>query len=122
MTKREITGERPLDFSRWVRRRLPDSSTGYTASDLDFLLWNWQTKEVMMLEVKTRNRDMPKFQEYMFDNLQKWIAKGIPSSWTFKGFHFVKFENTNFDDGFVYLNGEVITEDELAQKLANFEP
>ena len=76
----------------------------------------------MMLEVKTHNCEMPKFQEYMFDNLQKWIAKGIPSTWTFKGFHFVKFENTSFNDGKVYLNGQEITEDELVQKLANFEP
>lgn len=122
MTKAEITGIRPLDFSRWIRRELPDSSTGFSVSDLDFIIWNWKTKEVMLLETKTRNAEMRAGQRWMFENIAKWIAKGIDDEWTFKGFHFVKFEKTWFDDGWVFLNGEPVTEHELREKLSTFEP
>lgn len=122
MTRPEITGIRPLDFSRWIRQRLPDSSTGFSASDLDFILWNWKTKKVILLEIKTRNAQMKKGQRIMFELLAKWVEKGIDSYWSFAGFHCITFEKTWFHDGFVYLDGEVITEIELAEKLANFEP
>ena len=45
MTRKEVTNFRCLDFSKWVRENLPDSSTGFSASDLDFVLWNWKTKK-----------------------------------------------------------------------------
>lgn len=122
MTRPEITGIRPLDFSKWIRQHLPDSSTGFAVSDLDFIIWNWKTRDVMLIETKTRNAEMKPAQRIMFELLAKWIAKGLDSDWTFHGFHFIKFENTWFHDGFVYLNGEVITEMELQEKLSNFEP
>lgn len=122
MTKRERTGIRSLDFSQWVRDRLPDSRTGFSASDLDFMLWNWKTQKVLLLETKTRNAEMSKGQRMQFERLAKWVEQGIDADWDFAGFHVVKFENTNFDDGEVYLDGEKVTEEELQAKLSNFEP
>ena len=50
MTRQEVTGVRDLGFSNWIRKELPDSSTGFSASDLDFMLWNWKTKKIILLE------------------------------------------------------------------------
>lgn len=101
---------------------MPDSRTGFSASDLDFMLWNWKTQKVLLLETKTRNAEMSKGQRMQFERLAKWVEQGIDPDWDFAGFHVVKFENTNFDDGEVYLDGEKVTEEELQAKLSNFEP
>ena len=77
MTRKEITGVRDLTFSGWVRRKLPDSSTGFSASDLDFILWNWKSKKVMMLEIKTRNSKPRIGQKIMWQNLNKCHEEDI---------------------------------------------
>lgn len=118
MTRKEITGIRSLDFSGWVRNKLPDSSTGYSASDLDFILWNWNTKKVMLLEIKTRN-SYPKYgQKMMWKNINRWIINGIDSDWTYLGFHLIQFENSFFDNGKCFLDGKEITEKELITFLS----
>lgn len=118
MTRTEITGIRPLDFSKWIRTELPDSASGFSVSDLDFVIWNWKTKKVIMLEIKTRMSIPRKGQYMMWKNLEKWIAKGIDEDWTFHGFHFIKFENTNFEDGKVFYDDKEITEYELNRILS----
>lgn len=117
MTKKEMTGIRDLTFSAWVRENLPDSSTGYMASDLDFIFWNYKTKKVMLIEIKTRNADVKTWQKIMWSNIDKWIKNGIDSNWTYLGFNFIQFERTNFEDGRCYLNGNEISELELIQVL-----
>lgn len=118
MTRKEITGIRSLDFSQWVREKLPDSSTGFCASDLDFILWNWKTKKVMFLEIKTRNSYPKYFQKSMYNNLHKWIKNGIDADWKYYGFHLIVFENTTFEDGKCYLDNEEISEQELIKFLS----
>lgn len=118
MTRKEITGIRPLDFSSWVRINLPDSSTGFCASDLDFIFWNWKNKKVMLLELKTRNSKPRPFQKLMWQHLNKWIKNGIDQEWEYYGFHLIVFEKTNFDDGLCYLNGNKITEKDLINFLS----
>lgn len=117
MTKKEITGIRDLTFSAWVRENLPDSSTGYMASDLDFIFWNYKTKKVMLIEIKTRSANVKTWQKIMWSNIDKWIKNGIDSDWTYLGFNFIQFERTNFEDGRCYLNGNEISELELIQVL-----
>ena len=75
MTRKEVTGIRDLTFSSWIRKKLPDSSTGFSVSDLDFILWNWKTKKVMMLEIKTRNSKPTKGQQIMWQNINQWIKR-----------------------------------------------
>jgi len=118
MTRKEITGIRDLTFSRWIRKKLPDSSTGYSVSDLDFVLWNWKTKKVMMLEIKTRS-DLPrKGQKYMWKNINNWMRKGVDDGWKYLGFNLIVFEKTDFLDGKCYLNNKEITEKELINFLS----
>jgi hypothetical protein len=121
MTRKEYSGIRELKFSTWVREKLPCSSTGYMASDLDFFLWNFKTKKLIMLEIKTRNTEPKLWQSNMWKNIEKWINFGISDGWEFKGYHLIKFENTSFEDGKCYLNSNEIAEDELIIFLSMYE-
>jgi len=118
MTRKEVTGIRSLEFSDWVREKLPDSSTGYSASDLDFILWNWKEKKVMLLEIKTRMTMLRKGQDMMFRNISRWIKNGIDEGWEYKGFHLITFENTNFEDGKCFLDLKEINETDLIKFLS----
>lgn len=118
MTKQEKTFKRDLTFSQWIRNKLPDSKTGFTVSDLDFVIWNWKTKNLMLLEVKTRNSNPAKWQAFMWRNIHKWIKKGIDMDWNYCGFHLIVFENTSFEDGVVYLDHKPIKENDLIKFLS----
>lgn len=118
MTRKEFTGTRDLTFSGWVREKLPDSSTGFMASDLDFILWNYKTRRIMLLEIKTRLSKPREWQRIMWSNMNKWIQKGIDDDWTYLGFHLVTFENSDFSDGKCFYDYKEITEDELIKTLS----
>lgn len=117
-TKLEITGERSLKFSGWIRKNLPDSSTGFVVSDLDFILCNYKGKSLMLVEVKTRNATLRNWQQILFKNLDEWIKKGIDKDWIYYGYHIVTFEKTWFDDGKCFFDKTKITEQELISKLS----
>jgi len=118
MTRKEITNFRNLYFSNWVREKLPDSSTGYSASDLDFILWNWKTKKIMLIELKTRMSYPRKGQKMMWNLLHNWIKNGIDNDWKYLGFNLIQFENSGFEDGKCFLNGCEISENELIHILS----
>lgn len=118
MTRKEVTNFRCLDFSKWVRENLPDSSTGFSASDLDFVLWNWKTKKVMLIEIKTRGADIKKGQHTMWRLLNKWIKAGIDNDWNYAGFYLIQFQNSNFSDGKCFLNRCEISEENLIKVLS----
>jgi hypothetical protein len=119
MTRKEVTGIRDLGFSNWVRNKLPDSSTGYSASDLDFMLWNWKTKKIILLEIKTRKAIPRKGQHEIFKLINKWMKRGIDKDWKYLGFHLIQFENDeNFDNGKCYLNHNEISEIDLINFLS----
>ena len=120
MTRQEVTGTRDLTFSGWIREHLPDSSTGFLASDLDFILWNWKTRRLMLIEVKTRGAKMRFWQESlfkMFDNLILIGAEHLCPAIEYRGFHCIRFENTSFDDGRVYFDDTLTTEMDLINVL-----
>lgn len=117
-TRKEITGIRDLTFNNWIRNNLPDSNTGFSASDLDFILWNWKTKKVIMLELKSRNSYPRKGQKMMWHKINNWMIKGVDDDWTYLGFHLIVFENTSFEDGKCFLNNKEISEIELINFLS----
>lgn len=118
MTRQEFSGVRDLTFSGWVRKELPDSSTGFMVADLDFILQNYKTKKLMLLEIKTRNAELRPWQYNLFKNLDRWIAKGIDLDWRYLGFHRIKFQNTFFNDGKCFYDDNEISEDDLRQELS----
>ena len=115
-TKQEMTGHRDLTFSRWVRSNLPDSNTGYMVSDLDFILYNYNTNNLMLIEVKTHAKNIKKWQRKLFQKLHKAIKKS--GLFNYYGFHCIRFENTCFTDGRCMFDKEEVTEKELIKKLS----
>lgn len=117
-TRQELTNKRSLMFSSWIRKKLPDSSTGLLVSDLDFILCNYKARILMLIEIKTRNAKLRKWQRMLFDNLDRWIKKGIDKDWLYYGYHVITFENTWFNDGICLFDGKQISETELISKLS----
>lgn len=118
MTRQEMTGKRDLWFSGWIRRMLPDSSTGFLVSDLDFILWNYNTRRLMLIEVKTRGAKMRFWQEGLFNTLDQILTIGSSTAGVdYLGFHCIRFENTTFSDGRCMIDGELVTESELIDYL-----
>lgn len=120
MTRPEVTGKRNLDFSRWIRKALPDSSTGFKVSDLDFILMNEKTKKVMLIEAKIYGgpRSKMAWQRRMFKHLDNWISVGIASDWEYLGFHWVTFGNTAPNNGTILFNDEKVSEEKLIELLS----
>lgn len=118
MTKLEVTGKRDLTFSSWIRSSLPDSSTGFLVTDLDFIVFNYKTRKILLLEVKTRSANIKFWQKSIFELLDRWLVAGIDKEWHYYGFHTLIFENTSFKDGRCYLDGEEITESFLISFLS----
>lgn len=119
-TRQEITGKRDISFSRWIREMLPCSSDGHIVNDIDFFIYNYKSKECCLVEVKTRNAVMRFPQREMYEKLiSPALSMFMPViGWKFKGFYFIQFTNTFFDDGDCRVNGELVTEDELRRILS----
>lgn len=123
MTRQEITGKRDLWFSGWIRRNLPDSSSGFLVSDLDFILWNHKTHRLMLVEVKTRRSKMRFWQEGLFKILDEMLTIGsAPAGVEYLGFYCVRFEGTSFEDGRCAINNKLVSEDELIAHLKMDDP
>jgi len=119
MTKRELTGERPLTLSRWMRENLPDSKTGQSITDLDFIIFNWKSKKLMFVESKTRGAQIKINQSVIFHVLHQATLNGVKfTDWEYLGFHTIIFENTFFDDGKVYWDNVETTEEEIIKNLS----
>ena len=41
-----------LRFSDWIRERCPSSATGWTCSDVDYVVHQYKSKHLVLLEVK----------------------------------------------------------------------
>lgn len=72
----------------------------------------------MLLEIKTRGAKLKNWQNNIFQDLSRWLQKGIDNGWQFLGFHVVTFENEFFHDGKCFWDGEEINEEELKTKLS----
>lgn len=110
--------ESSFKFSDWIRKKLPDSSTGFSVSDIDFILWNWKTNKAMLIEMKTRSSNCKAGQYQFFKHLNSWIKNGISKDWKYLGFHLIVFEHTSFADGKCFFDNKEITETELINKLS----
>lgn len=126
-TKKEKTNIRDLFFSGWIRENCPDSKNGFMVSDIDFVLFNFYEKKIIIVEEKQKcgqgdedylKSKIPEWQRNMYVRFQNWITKGIYKDWTFLGCHLIQFENTCFADGKCYLNYEETSEAEIKKLLS----
>lgn len=107
MTRPEHLNTRDLSFSRWVRQNLPDSSTGFSATDLDFIFWNWSPgrERMMIVEVKTRGASLSTGQKLHMRRMDEWMRSGVSADpdWHYIGMFVITFEGTDFADGRVWI-------------------
>ena len=127
MTKQEKTGKRDNHFSKWMRKMLPDSSTGYYVTDIDFVLHNWKKmkKPFMLLEIKSNSRKVEITQHNIYEFIHKCIVSSIAhgdehtKGWVYLGFNLIRFTGYKlFEDGDCYFNNLKVTEEELISFLS----
>lgn len=105
-------------FSNWIRKNLPQSNTGLTVNDLDFVIYNYKTKKLMFIELKTFKAKVKYAQRCLFQILDKALrlnSKLIGID--YQGFHLITFEGNDFNKD-VYFDHFLITEKELVEKLS----
>lgn len=117
MTRQEFSGKRDLTFSGWIRENLPDSATGYLVTDLDFILFNWKTKKIMLLEVKQYKKQIRMWQKKLYQLLHTALSRGLPKDVEYLGTHLITFEKNDFKNN-VWFDKSVVTEEQLKAKLS----
>jgi hypothetical protein len=102
------------EFGLWLRQQESiDSRKGYVATNLDYIWRNYNTGLWMMIEEKRYGGAVKRFQKEIFD-LLNWCAKYHPK---FRGFHILRFEKTNPDNGRIFWDGEDISKERLIEIL-----
>lgn len=109
-----------LRISRWIRFKLPNSKKEkFVVTDLDIIPANCTTRQIMLLETKTKNTNITFSQRKTFNNFHHCIKKGIKNDyWDYLGFHGIKFERKFFNDGKCFWDKEEITEKELIKRFS----
>lgn len=117
-------------FMDWVGVNLPPASTGFTATDLD-LIFRHKNGNMMLLETKRRKAGLPEHQKITFQILDHALRRlsgetikveafgttiSVPVK--YKGFKFLQFENTTFENGRVYIQGKEYSEKEVIEILS----
>ena len=119
MTQKENSGYRDLTFSGWMRQKLPDSKTGYLVSDLDFCIYQYKKKDIMMLEIKQYKKELKKWQRELITILHQALLIGLKEvGYKYHGWHLIQFEKQFFNDGWCKLDNRIITEQKLIKFLS----
>ena len=113
MTKKRIDSH-STEFGLWLREQPEiDSALGYIATNIDFMWRNYKSKLWMLIEEKRYMSQIKRWQAQMF----KIIDFVCSADKNYRGFHVLTFENSNPDDGKIYLDGNEITRKELLDFL-----
>ena len=109
--------ERLLYFNDWVRENLPGGDKGFMVSDIDFVLADFVKKRWMMLELKTYGKE-PKERQHKLFVMVDCCIKAVNNGWEYYGFHLIKFEKSTFEDGKVYFDNKLSSEEEIKRILS----
>jgi hypothetical protein len=102
------------EFGLWLREQKEiDSSHGYITTNVDYVWQNHKTGQWMFIEEK-RYGQQPKFYQKKIFEILSWCGKFHPK---FFGFHVLVFENTNPNDGGMFLDGNKINSEQLLRFL-----
>jgi hypothetical protein len=128
MTQQSLNGKQS-EFSLWLRNKLPDnvhfvrendpldSKDGFIATDIDYIWMNFKSNEWMILEEKKYKREVPYAQKNILVMLHNLAKKNDAK---YKGLYLIQFENTNPEDGRIWINNKETTKEQLI-KLLRFE-
>jgi len=113
------------EFGLWIREFGPDSKRdGLDLENLDYVLFNYYTGDLALVEEK-RYGGKPTIAQWdtlgIVDQLLKYgsdLKRPVKTlrgwrSIKYHGLYLLRFENTTPDDGWVELNGERISKDDV---------
>jgi len=113
MTKQRFD-DKSTEFGIWLRQQKEiDSNLGFVATNLDYVWTNYKTGKWMLIEEKRYSSQVKFYQENIFKVLDKACRNDI----NYCGFHKIIFQNTNPDDGLIWLDGIDITKEQLVDFL-----
>lgn len=114
MMTRQRYDDKSTEFGLWLREQKElDSKLGFVATNIDYVWRNYRTKDFMIIEEK-RYLGKSTFAQKQIFHLINWICKKHPK---YKGFHYLKFEKTNPEDGRIFLDNQEISKEELIEFL-----
>ena len=98
------------EFGLWLREQAEiDSSLGFATTNIDYVWHNYRTGQWMFIEEKRHNKQPAWFQEKIFQLVDK-VARLDKN---YCGFHVLVFENTNPEDGRMWLDHKSIEKADL---------
>ena len=118
---RQRNDEHSTEFGLWLREYGPDSrNDGLDAENLDYILFNYKTAELRLIEEKRHKSQLTAAQKDTFGVIDQLLRLGIESSKPIKthrglrpikyhGMSIVRFENTSPDDGWIEVDGDRMT-------------
>jgi hypothetical protein len=116
----------------WIRNHPElDSSLGFVASDVDLTWYNHKLELIMITEHKEHMGLIRPSQEATLSVLDQGLARGlsdpklilvsrrlhIPEHVHYCGFHTIVCQNTNPDDGDIYVDGVQVTQEQFLHFL-----
>jgi hypothetical protein len=92
MPRQEVTFERDLKFSQWIRKHCPESHSipdPFHVTDIDFVFYRVTSGRIMLLEVKLHGKEIRPSQKRIYKILDAALrnAKDID----YRGMHVVQF-------------------------------
>jgi hypothetical protein len=103
MTQLRKTEYTDLWFKDWCRENLTDSRDGLNISDIDLILQNWKTKNVMILEIKCFMQTMTKPQWWIYRQIDYALKQTNFIGYNYKGVYLLRFRSDSInDDIYIY--------------------
>ena len=111
-------------FGLWVRENslMRTSARGLSVTNLDFVFEDFQGKNLMLVEEKTRNGKLHRAQLKTFKVLDTIVRAGAASQgYDYRGFFLIQFVEETPESG-CRINGVDATPEQLANHLNFFPP
>lgn len=96
---------------------------GISMQDIDMVIHNYLTNDIVLLEVKSHGALPNESQVLAYQRIDKIMRRGSKETrppWKYHGVWLLVIEGTSPDDGRLWLNGVVVTPDQLRAALVNF--
>ncbi len=112
---RQRNDSHSTEFGLWLRQQpeIDSKRCGYIATNIDYVWNNYKTGKWMLIEEKRYGRCVGFPQSDIFE----LVHNACVGDKNYCGFHILIFENTSPDDGWISLDGERVTKDELMSFL-----
>ena len=116
-------------FSDWLRSpdqdKLIGSHLGYWASDMDFIWYDSNLAQIMLIEEKCRRAVRTEAQRELQSILDQALKFSCPRLkfrgrhvfLVYRGYYVVQFENTTPDNGRIWINGGLVSREGLIALL-----